>query len=153
MLSCIAFVVCALIMAWVSAWDIRTRLIPNAAVAMLFILRIALLAASELLGMQAELFGAGAFLLSGLAAAVTLALLLLSAHILRRRNAQPIGGGDIKLFASCFLYLNLGQLFLMLLATSIAGLITAAVYWQRKHDPTFPFAPAIAIGFLVALVA
>lgn len=153
MLSCIAFVFCVAVMAWVCAWDIRARLIPNAAVAALLVLRLVLLAASELVGLQAELFGAGAFLRSGIAATVVLTLLLLCAHTLQRRNAQPIGGGDIKLFAACFLYLNLDQLFLMLFATSIAGLITAAVYWLRQHDPTFPFAPAIAIGFLVALVA
>jgi hypothetical protein len=43
-------------------------------------------------------------------------------------------------------------LFVMLFATSVAGIVTAAYFWLRKHDPTFPFAPAIAIGFLVALV-
>lgn len=60
-----------------------------------------------------------------------------------------IGGGDIKLLGALALFLGPWGSLLCLLLSCVAGLLMAAI----ARSATFPFAPSICIGALVALVA
>ena len=98
------------------------------------------------------------------AAGAGLAVLLLGALCLLR----GMGWGDLKLCAAVGAWLGPGQLVLALIMTAIAGGVFAviALLWRgtgykrparlRIDDPaafTLPYAPAIAVGTVFALLA
>jgi prepilin peptidase CpaA len=93
-----------------------------------------------------------------------LAILLLGAFCLLR----GMGWGDLKLCTAVGAWLGPGQLILALIATAVAGGVAAvaALLWRgtgyklptrlQIDDPaafTLPYAPAIAVGTVFALLA
>ena len=85
-------------------------------------------------------------LLTNIAAAVAFGggLLLVSLildHILGR---ESLGGGDIKLFAVCGLYLGLAGTLFALMIACVAGLLISAVRAKDTEGKEFPFGPYIA---------
>jgi prepilin peptidase CpaA len=133
--------------------DLRSRRIPNW-------LTLPFLAAGLVVG---GVTGGLAGLVRS-AAGVGLAILLLAAFCFLR----GMGWGDLKLCAAVGAWLGPGQLTFALVVTAIVGGLAAVagLLWRgtgyklparlRIDDPaafTLPYAPAIAIGTLLALLA
>jgi prepilin peptidase CpaA len=133
--------------------DLRSRRIPNW-------LTLPFLAAGLAVGGVADGFAG----LARSAAGVGLAILLLGAFCFLR----GMGWGDLKLCAAVGAWLGPGQLVFALVVTGIAGGLAAvaALLWRgtgyklperlRIDDPaafTLPYAPAIAVGTVFALLA
>jgi leader peptidase (prepilin peptidase) / N-methyltransferase len=126
----------------VTVSDLRTRLIPDAALlaSLLVALPVCLLF---------EPGGIPARLVAGLAAAG----FLLAAALIR---PDGMGLGDVKLAGVLGVYLGPAVAEAMLIAFgagSVAGLVLLGRHgWSARHR-TIPFAPFLALGALVALVA
>ncbi len=65
---------------------------------------------------------------------------------------EPLGSGDVKLIGVCCLYLLPTQLAAFFIVMMMGALALAFYFMVRHHDKTFPFAPAIVAGCLVAFV-
>ncbi len=133
--------------------DLRSRRIPNW-------LTLPFLAAGLAVGgLTGGLAG-----VAQCAAGAGLAILLLGVFCLLR----GMGWGDLKLCAAVGAWLGPGQLILALIMTGVAGGVAAvaALLWRgtgyklptrlRIDDPaafTLPYAPAIAVGTVFALLA
>lgn len=65
---------------------------------------------------------------------------------------SSLGSGDIKLIGVCCLYLSTVQLALFLLVTTLMALLMTLYFLFRHNDTTFPCAPAIVSGCLIAFV-
>ncbi len=65
---------------------------------------------------------------------------------------EPLGSGDVKLIGVCCLYLLPTQLAAFFMVMMMGALALAFYFMVRHHDKTFPFAPAIVVGCLVAFV-
>ena len=65
---------------------------------------------------------------------------------------EPLGSGDVKLIGACCLYLSFGRLPMFLLVVTAGSLCLALYFLVRYKDKTFPFAPAIVLGSLVAFM-
>ena len=133
--------------------DLRSRRIPNW-------LTLPFLAA----GLVAGGLTGGLAGLARSAAGVGLAILLLGAFCFLR----GMGWGDLKLCAAVGAWLGPSQLVLALIVTAVAGGVAAvaALLWRgtgyklparlRIDDPaafSLPYAPAIAVGTVFALLA
>jgi len=92
-------------------------------------------------------------LIRGLVAAAVFGggMLLLSLVMDRALKKDTLGGGDIKLFAVCGLYLGIaGTLFAVILAC-VLGLLLGALRKTKKGEP-IPFGPAIALSAALVLL-
>jgi Flp pilus assembly protein protease CpaA len=117
--------------------DLRRREIPDAIP--LALLGISLVAA----GLGWSPHGSGSLAL-GLVTGFTLGALLWW--------RGGFGGGDVKVLAALGALVGLRDLFSLLFYVALAGAILAVVaVWRGQRD--FAYAPAIAIGFLIFLVA
>src|SRR5262249_48137476 len=130
------------LLAVVTVSDVRTRLIPDKAVAGALVLCMVVIAFDDPAGLPPRvLAGAGA------------AGPLLAAALVR---PDGMGLGDVKLAGVLGLYLG-GSVILALtvafLAGSIAGLVLIARHGWRARSRTIPFAPFLALGAVVALAA
>ena len=140
--ACLLAASLAATLAIVSASDLRTRLIPDRVLAASSIAAIAIVAASapETLAERAAMAaGAGGF--------------LLAAAVIR---PDGMGLGDVKLAAVLALYLGRAVVPAMLVALStgaLAGVALAARRGTAVRSMTIPFAPFLATGAAVALVA
>jgi prepilin peptidase CpaA len=163
MSNTIAFAVVALATITAAAIDVRTRRVPNALTMSLALVGVALAAAGMgRVGIGASLAGC----LVGLA-------VMLPGHLL-----GATGGGDVKLLAAVGTLLGPGATLRAFVATAIAGGLIAMVVAIRRgrlgttlagtgalvmsvgsdmdalrhprHDNRFAYAPAIAIGAIVA---
>lgn len=132
--------------------DTKQRIIPNWVIGGLCVLRV--LAAVATFSWEGR-FGLHALAVS-LAGAVVLAAALLLLEVLVRRMtgaSQPtFGMGDVKLLAACCLFLDPAQIMTMILLVCVVGVVLALGFKAFKGDSTFPFAPAIAVGALLAYV-
>lgn len=85
-----------------------------------------------------------------LLAGVLLGAIILAFVLLfdRLTNKESMGGGDIKLFALCGLYLGTINSLFMLFFACVIGLVFALItkYRNSNEEKHFPFGPAIAIA-------
>ena len=122
--------------------DLRTRLVPDLALAVS-------LAVALPVSMLSDPGGVPERLLAGLAAGA----FLLAAALIR---PDGMGLGDVKLAGVLGFYLGARIAEAMLVAFaagSIAGLVLLARHGWSARSRTIPFAPFLALGTLVALVA
>ena len=124
----------------VTVSDLRTRLVPDAALvtSLAIALPVCLLsepgAVPERLGAGA---GAGGF--------------LLAAALIR---PEGMGLGDVKLAGVLGIYLGtqvIGAILVAFAAGSVAGLVLLVRHGWSERDRTIPFAPFLAIGALAAI--
>jgi len=122
-----------------AAIDLRTRRVPNA-----------LTAATATAGLAIAVTGVGS---RGVIASIVGGLvgfaLLLPGHIW-----GGTGGGDVKLLAALGTLLGPNKIIVAFLATAISGGLIAlviALLHRRFRNETFAYAPAIAVGAIVAL--
>lgn len=126
----------------VTVSDLRTRLVPDAALGASLALAVPVCIASDPAGMPERL-------LAGLAAGG----FLLAAALIR---PQGMGLGDVKLAGVLGFYLGAAIIEAMLVAFaagSVAGLWLLARHGLAARSRTIPFAPCLALGALVALAA
>ncbi len=138
------------LMAWAAISDIRVRKIPNRVVLMVVALAIPWIFLGTI---QWALW---AFVAAAIALAVTFGLYSLGV----------VGAGDSKLFAAAALFAGLDQLWLLAIATALAGGVIAAaslatrprralVMFTMKGKGDFgrgiPYGVAIAVGTLVVV--
>jgi leader peptidase (prepilin peptidase)/N-methyltransferase len=132
----------AALLVWVSVTDLRSRLVPDAAVgaaAAVALATAALADAPSLAERVAAAAGAGGF--------------LLAAALLRPGG---MGLGDVKLAAVLGLYLGravVPALLLALSAGALAGLVLVAARGGSPRSRTIPFAPFLAMGAAAACLA
>lgn len=177
-----SFALFLVLLAWASAIDLRERRIPNKLVAAMAVLWLAvrvLLAAMEAACCAAG-FGSGAqigdaalvasttmmrmipfglTLGDGLVGALVLGGGSLAASIAFERLAQrpSMGGGDIKLLAVVGLFLGWERGLWCLFAACLVVLVMQMASRFREGgkgiaSQTFPFAPAILVGVVIASI-
>ena len=176
-----SFALFLVLLAWASAIDLRERRIPNklvAATAVLWLAVRVLLAAmaavcSAGFGVDAQMGNAasaasvatmrvspfGLTLGDGLVGALVLGGGSLAASIAFERLAHrpSMGGGDIKLLAVVGLFLGWERGLWCLFATCLVVLVMQMVSRVREGgkgigSQTFPFAPAILVGVVIASI-
>ena len=122
-----------------AAIDLRTRRVPNG-----------LTAATAIAGLAAAATGVGLTSLTGAVIGGIVGFgLLMPGYIW-----GGTGGGDVKLLAALGTLLGPNRIIVAFFATAISGgLIALGIgAWRREfRNQTFAYAPAIAIGTLVAL--
>jgi leader peptidase (prepilin peptidase) / N-methyltransferase len=124
----------------VTVSDLRTRLIPDAAL-------VAGLAVAVPICLLSDTGGVLERLLAGVAAAA----FLLAAALLR---PDGMGLGDVKLAGVLGIYLGARvaeAIVVAFAAGSVAGLVLLARHGWSARSRTIPFAPFLAIGALVAI--
>ena len=130
------------LLAAVTVTDLRSRLVPDLALAMALAVAVPLCLLSDPAGVPGRLLaaaGAGA--------------LFLAASLIR---PDGMGLGDVKLAAVLGFYLGarvIEALAVALAAGSLAGLLVLARYGWSGRRRTIPFAPCLALGALVAMAA
>ena len=176
-----SFALFLVLLAWASAIDLRERRIPNKLVAAMAVLWLAvrvLLAAlaavcSAGFGVDAQMGNAasaasvatmrvspfGLTLGDGLVGALVLGGGSLAVSIAFERLAQrpSMGGGDIKLLAVVGLFLGWERGLWCLFAACLVVLVMQMVSRVREGgkgigSQTFPFAPAILVGVVIASI-
>ena len=176
-----SFALFLVLLAWASAIDLRERRIPNKLVAAMAVLWLAvrvLLAAmaavcSAGFGVDAQMGTAasaasvatmrvspfGLTLGDGLVGALVLGGGSLAVSIAFERLAQrpSMGGGDIKLLAVVGLFLGWERGLWCLFAACLVVLVMQMVSRVREGgkgigSQTFPFAPAILVGVVIASI-
>ena len=126
----------------VTVSDLRTRLVPDAALAASLAVAIPVCVLSDPGGVPGRLlfgFASGGF--------------LLAAALIR---PDGMGLGDVKLAGVLGIYLGARVAEAMLVAFaagSVAGLVVLARHGWSARSSTIPFAPFLAFGALVALIA
>ena len=177
----LSFALFLVLLAWASAIDLRERRIPNKLVAAMAVLWLAvrvLLAAmaavcSAGFGVDAQMGNAasaasvatmrvspfGLTLGDGLVGALVLGGGSLAVSIAFERLAQrpSMGGGDIKLLAVVGLFLGWERGLWCLFAACLVVLVMQMVSRVREGgkgigSQTFPFAPAILVGVVIASI-
>lgn len=86
----------------------------------------------------------GAFVIAG-------AMLLMSLLFDKISGKESMGGGDIKLYFVCGLYLGPLRGFLCIILSCILGLLAAALLGKNRDEP-FPFGPAIAVSCVICML-
>lgn len=177
-----SFALFLVLLAWASAIDLRERRIPNKLVAAMAVLWLAVrvLLAAMAAACFAAGFGSGAqigdaalvasatmmrmipfglTLGDGLVGALVLGGGSLAASIAFERLAQrpSMGGGDIKLLAVVGLFLGWERGLWCLFAACLVVLVMQIVPRFREGgkgigSQTFPFAPAILVGVVIASI-
>lgn len=177
-----SFALFLVLLAWASAIDLRERRIPNKLVAAMAVLWLAVrvLLAAMAAACCAASFGSGAqigdaalvasaammgmipfglTLGDGLVGALVLGGGSLAASIAFERLAQrpSMGGGDIKLLAAVGLFLGWERGLWCLFAACLVVLAMQVVSRVREGgkgigSQTFPFAPAILVGVVIASI-
>lgn len=139
----------ATILVAVAIIDWRTRRIPNVLVATLVALRLILFAAALVL----ENASAFESLATNATASIVFTAATLAAKAVADRQArfETLGLGDVKLIAAACLFLTFDQALLALFIASTAALVLALYFRIRHQDTTFPFGPALSLGFLISL--
>ena len=85
------------------------------------------------------------------AAAVGVPLLLFVLLADRIMGCETMGGADIKLFFVLGLYFGAGRTLLLLVLSSLIGILGAVLTHRGKREP-FPFGPAIALAAWIVLL-
>lgn len=143
----------------IAVTDWRTRRIPNGCVFMLVALRLALFAGdvvcASLAGGSIESIQSSMNALLDsmlLSFVITVALVSMKVIVERRTHEDGLGWGDVKFFAAGFLFLDFEQACAMLFISALAGLALSLFFRLRRGDSTFPFGPALCLGFAVAIL-
>jgi leader peptidase (prepilin peptidase)/N-methyltransferase len=134
--------VLALILATATLTDLRRRLIPNR-----------LLLAGVLVGLPLLAFADPASLIGRLATMAFAGGFFFLASLVR---PDGLGMGDVKLIATMGLFLDGALLEAILIALCTASLFGVALllrHGRAAMERTLPFAPFLALGGLVALLA
>jgi phospholipase/carboxylesterase len=131
------FILLAITLVCAAVYDSTTRRIPNILTLMLAGLALA----------YRYLQGNWAGLISPVLVAVTLIIIFLLFRYLDRN--WLLGGGDIKMLVASSVWLEPSNIPLFLVITGSLGVLLALIYKSK----TFPFAPAIGGGLLLALTA
>ena len=177
-----SFALFLVLLAWASAIDLRERRIPNKLVAAMAVLWLAVrvLLAAMAAACYAASFGSGAqigdaalvasaammgmipfglTLGDGLVGALVLGGGSLAASIAFERLAQrpSMGGGDVKLLAVVGLFLGWERGLWCLFSACLVVLVMQVVSRFREGgkgiaSQTFPFAPAILVGVVIASI-
>lgn len=175
-----SFVLFLVLLTWASAIDLRERRIPNKLVVtmaalwlgvrvLLAVMAVACSVGAFGSGVQAGdapsaaafatmgIFPFGLTLIDGLVGALVLGGGLLAVSIAFERFAQrpSMGGGDIKLLAVVGLFLGWERGLWCLFAACLVVLAMQAISRVREDGKrigsrTFPFAPAILVGVVIA---
>lgn len=156
MLEVVLFYCLSAVFLFVSWVDFKERIVPNGAVVALIALRVGLLIGSLLdVGeVRANIWGTSAFLTSVIIACSLCACMAFVAEcISKHTGSMALGFGDVKLIFACVLFCTLEEALLALLITSVFALVLALVFFVYKKDRTFPFAPALCVGFGAVLTA
>lgn len=178
----VSFALFLVLLAWASAIDLRERRIPNKLVAAMAVLWLAVrvLLAAIAAACCAASFGSGAqigdaalvasaammrmipfglTLGDGLVGALVLGGSSLAVSIAFERLAQrpSMGGGDIKLLAVVGLFLGWERGLWCLFAACLVVLVMQMASRLREGgkgiaSQTFPFAPAILVGVVIASI-
>ena len=178
----VSFALFLVLLAWASAIDLRERRIPNKLVAAMAVLWLAVrvLLAAIAAACCAASFGSGAqigdaalvasaammrmipfglTLGDGLVGALVLGGSSLAVSIAFERLAQrpSMGGGDVKLLAVVGLFLGWERGLWCLFAACLVVLVTQMASRFREGgkgiaSQTFPFAPAILVGVVIASI-
>lgn len=154
MLGIVGFVSCCLlagVLSYVSYIDIRRRIIPNRAVALLAAGWAVLVLAALLLDSAVH-----DLIVRGVIGAVGLGgLSLASALLLERASGRmELGGGDVKLLAALGLYFGFEKGLIMLLIACVLAVFAAILSSLRNKRRPFirrdgvPFAPALSMATL-----
>jgi prepilin signal peptidase PulO-like enzyme (type II secretory pathway) len=86
-------------------------------------------------------------------AILVVVLIAACAWLVGRLSGRPaLGMGDLKLYVVLVLFLDPDATFALLAVSAAAGLVLALIYRFVLREDSFPFAPAIVIGFVFALV-
>lgn len=131
----------AAMLSWVTVSDLRTRMIPDAPLAVASPAALAIVAVSAAQTLPERLAaaaGAGGFLLAAALA-----------------RPDGMGLGDVKLAAVLGLFLGRAvawALLVALAAGALAGLVLVARHGAAARSRTIPFAPFLATGAAVALM-
>lgn len=171
-----SFALFLVLLAWASAIDLRERRIPNklvAAMAVLWLAAIAAACSAGAFGVDAQIGNAasaasvatmrvspfGLTLGDGLVGALVLGGGSLAASIVFERLAKrpSMGGGDIKLLAVVGLFLGWERGLWCLFAACLVVLVMQMASRFREGgkgigSQTFPFAPAILVGVVIASI-
>jgi leader peptidase (prepilin peptidase) / N-methyltransferase len=128
------------VLVWISVVDVRERIVPN---------RIVLPAAGALLAVRTATHPSPVWLVAGLGAA---AFLLVAAIV----NPAGMGMGDVKL--ALLLGFAVGRtvpvaLVVALVAALVPGVAILARHGRGARTVGIPFAPFLALGGVVALLA
>jgi leader peptidase (prepilin peptidase)/N-methyltransferase len=142
----------AIVLALIAYTDWKTRIIPNAFVVALVVIRVVALVVNEVCWPGGEvLLG---FIHSLIVAIVFSALMLLLKYALEQRlGKECLGLGDVKLVAAGCLYLSFDQALCALFIAAVAGVALALYFRFAKNSPTFPFAPALCLGIFLGALA
>jgi leader peptidase (prepilin peptidase)/N-methyltransferase len=130
------------LLAVVTVTDLRSRLVPDLALAMALAIALPLCLLTDPAGIPGRLLaaaGAGAF--------------FLAAALIR---PDGMGLGDVKLAAVLGFYLGarvIDAVLVAFAAGSLAGLLVLARYGWSARRRTIPFAPCLMLGALVAIAA
>lgn len=82
---------------------------------------------------------------------VVLTVMLLLSYLFEKYTKKPsIGGGDIKLIAVCCLFFNTRAFLEFIFLACIIGVGSSVL--DKERDSGFPFAPAIAVAFVVVFI-
>ena len=121
-------------------WDLKKRIIPNSVV--LFILIIGFIQIRPINALLGLLVTATPF--------------LLVAVIFKKRDALPIGGGDIKLMGACGFVLGIGggifQSVVSLALAVFTGIILAIIRRKSLYQTQIPLAPFFCAGGICSYV-
>lgn len=138
-------------LAYVSLTDVRRRVIPNRALAVAFLARLA-----YLLCVGGGMGGLARSLAGGLAAVAP--VLVVALVLCRARGAVGVGGGDVKLLFVVGCYLGWWGGLLVETLACLAGSLASVARSLVAREPVrlqegFPLAPYVAAACLVVLLA
>ena len=134
------------ILLFVSYTDVKKRVIPNWAVAAGIIYCMICESAVSLIVGKGEILYTVKNLAAGLAAGF-LPIFLIASAAMAVSKKECIGGGDIKLYAMCGMFLGLKaalQSYVILSVISILLVTILLLFKKVKRTDTIPFGPVIA---------
>ena len=147
----VLFAVLIVILAIASIYDFRERIIPNKLVAIGAVLGVGISLVAGYLLESLSIMGELQNMLLG-ALVGGLPLLCIEVYLRLVCKKQGIGGGDIKLYAMCGLFLGLELTISSYLALSVISLLTVGgllLSRKLKRKDSIPFGPLISIAVVI----
>lgn len=143
-----------LVLLHLSLVDLDRRVIPNVDLVIAMLMRLAYLVSAGLYGwpeggrLSYYLASAGGVL------ATLMATVLFTDWLL---GADSMGGGDLKLFTVCALYVGWQQSLVLVFVSCLFGLVSSLAWARPQAEEnsllhTFPFGPSIALACVLCLV-
>jgi leader peptidase (prepilin peptidase)/N-methyltransferase len=129
---------------WLALIDLKTRTLPNPLVVAVALLGLVFLCATTVVRSGDLLWSVGEALVVML---LIVGLSIAAQMIVRKRQPEAIGGGDIKLLAA--LCLTLGSTMIpVLLASCLLALLISLL----RRQSNFPFGPYLALFGSIAIL-